>query len=195
MQLLKSYDVLVDRQWHAEANGKIKAFRTVQLRRQLCAVQPDPFQRFDGQDSQRDLMAQYKLYVEIADRMSSRRMLVNAFFVALNLAAIALFSFSFKDGALNHNALELLPFLAIGATCIIWWKVTHLYRRLNFGRSKAIQKLEQCLPVAPYETEWSSRRTRRSANLYKSLAQLEYWMPFCFILWYGMVATNLYLGG
>jgi hypothetical protein len=194
MQLLKSYDLLVDHQWQAEANGSLKAFRTVQFRRQLYAAPQNHPQHSEGENSQRYLLDQYKLYVEIADRMSSRRMLVNAFFVGLNLVAIALFSLCFKNEALNHSVWELLPFLAISATCIVWWKITSIYRRLNFGRSKAIQKLEQRLPIAPYETEWSVRSNRKSSNLYKSLVQLEYWVPLWFIGLYILVAMNLYLG-
>jgi hypothetical protein len=48
-------------------------------------------------DVEQALLDQYKLYVEMADRISARRGLTNTFFLTLNSAIFALFGVLWKD--------------------------------------------------------------------------------------------------
>jgi hypothetical protein len=45
------------------------------------------------------LLEQYKIYVEMADRISSRRALTNTFFLTINTAVFALVGTFVKDGS------------------------------------------------------------------------------------------------
>ena len=46
-----------------------------------------------GENYKAHLLEQYKLYVEMADRISARRQTANSFFLSINTAIIALISY------------------------------------------------------------------------------------------------------
>ena len=50
----------------------------------------------DNHNNQENLMQQYKLYVELVDRISQRRALSNTFYLTLNVALLS-FIAGFKD--------------------------------------------------------------------------------------------------
>jgi hypothetical protein len=200
MQLLKTYDLFVSQVWRNDATGEVNAFRARRLRQQVQASRPhqtllsESPQTLSGGEYPPYLFEQYKLYVETFDRMSSRRLLANAFFIGLNLIAIAIFSLSFKQKDLIPSLLELSPLMVVSLLCVVWWKITDTYRRINFGRVKAIRELEKLLPVVPYQAEWSTTYKNKSSRLSSSLLGLECWVPFCFLSFYFAIATTLVLG-
>lgn len=49
-----------------------------------------------GSEFEKHLFEQYKLYVEMADRISARRMLANSFFVGVHTALITAFTVLLK---------------------------------------------------------------------------------------------------
>jgi hypothetical protein len=201
MQLLKTYDLFVSQVWRNDATGEVNAFRARCLRQQVQTSLPDRAslrespQTLSRGEYPQHLFEQYKLYVETFDRMSSRRLLANAFFIGLNLIAIATFSLSFKQQDLIPSLIGLSPLMVVSLLCVVWWKITDTYRRIDFGRVKAIRELEKLLPVVPYEAEWSARRKDKSSRFYASLFGLEYWVPFCFLSFYFAIATTLLLSG
>lgn len=50
-----------------------------------------------GAEFEKHLFEQYKLYVEMADRISARRMLANSFFVGVHTALITAFTVLLKE--------------------------------------------------------------------------------------------------
>lgn len=103
-----------------------------------------------GAEFEKHLFEQYKLYVEMADRISARRMLANSFFVGVHTALITAFTVLLKEKVLQPTLLGLTPFIAVILLCFVWWRVVHSYRQLNSGKFKVVHALEQMLPVAPY---------------------------------------------
>jgi hypothetical protein len=133
-----------------------------------------------GTEYEKHLFEQYKLYVEMADRVSARRMLANAFFVSVHTALITAFTVLLKEKVLLPTLAGLMPFLAVILMCFVWWRVLQSYRQLNSGKFKVIHALEQMLPVAPYGAEWNALGDGRNRKLYLPLTHIENWVPVCF---------------
>jgi hypothetical protein len=51
------------------------------------------------------ILEQYKLYVEMADRISNRRGLTNTFFLTLNTVIFTIIGVFWKDGLLYHHGV------------------------------------------------------------------------------------------
>lgn len=148
-----------------------------------------------GAEFEKHLFEQYKLYVEMADRISARRMLANSFFVGVHTALITAFTVLLKEKVLLPTLVGLAPFLAVILLCFVWWRVVHSYRQLNSGKFKVVHALEQMLPVAPYDAEWSALGGGKNRKLYLPLTHIENWVPVCFGVLYALLAATLYCKG
>jgi hypothetical protein len=145
-----------------------------------------------GAEFEKHLFEQYKLYVEIADRLSARRMLANSFFVGIHTALITAFTVLLKENILPPTLMGVAPFLAVIVLCFVWWRVVHSYRQLNSGKFKVVHALEQMLPVAPYDAEWNALGAGKNRKLYLPLTHIENWVPVCFGALYAFLAATLF---
>ncbi|MEU8242566.1 hypothetical protein AB0C07_30300 [Actinoplanes missouriensis] len=107
---------------------------------------------YDGpaEKYQTAILEQYKLYVEMADRISARRALANTFFLTLNSAiftSIGVFWTVRPDASLGWLTL---PLLALMAQCAAWFWLLRAYRELNRVKYRVIGDLEQRLPASPF---------------------------------------------
>lgn len=148
-----------------------------------------------GTDFEKHLFEQYKLYVEMADRVSARRMLANSFFIGVHAALITAFTVLLKEKVLSPTLVGLTPFTAVILLCFVWWRVVHSYRQLNSGKFKVVHALEQMLPVAPYDAEWAVLGSGKNKKLYLPLTHIENWVPVCFGVLYMLLALTLYCKG
>lgn len=139
------------------------------------------------------LVEQYKLYVEMADRISARRALANTFFVGLHTALVTAFTVLLKEGILPRNVMGYAPLLAVILLCYVWWRVIVSYRQLNAGKFRVIHQLEELLPVAPYAAEWAALGEGNEPQLYRPLTHVENWVPLSFAILYGLLVLSLSL--
>ena len=146
-----------------------------------------------GAEHEKHLFEQYKLYVEMADRISARRALANTFFVGAHTALITAFTVLLKEGILARSAIGYAPFLAVVLLCYVWWRLVKSYRQLNSGKFKVIHALENLLPVAPYAAEWAALGEGKDDKLYRPLTYVENWVPLAFALLYVLLALALWL--
>ena len=137
-----------------------------------------------GAEYQNHLFEQYKLYVEMADRVSARRMLANSFFVAANTTFAIAFTVLLRTDMLKTELLIVAPVAALLILCYVWYRVMKSYRQLNSGKFKIVHELEQMLPVAPYDAEWVVLGKGNDRKRYKPLTDVEKWVPVCFGLLY-----------
>ncbi|GLI27146.1 membrane protein [Agromyces rhizosphaerae] len=140
------------------------------------------------------LMDQYKLYVEMADRISSRRGLANTFFLSLNSAVLTLVAVFWRGGPDGLSPWFLVPALALAlGLCLAWFWVVRSYRQLNAAKFAVIGALEQRLPASPWWTgEWKALRgEEKDKSTYWALTHVEIWVPLLFGLAYviGAVAA------
>jgi len=133
-----------------------------------------------GEKFQDHLLEQYKLYVEMADRISIRRAQANKFFISLLSGLLAVLSIAINKSILTemHNAL----FLAISLLGLIlgtlWYVTINSYRQLNSEKFKVIHEIEQHLPFPCYEREWEILGKGKERKKYLQLTRVEQFIPF-----------------
>jgi hypothetical protein len=133
----------------------------------------------------------YKLTVEMADRVSARRAVANAFFLTVNTTLVAVVGL--RTVSPDSTLLSIAVCAAGVAVAGCWWLLLRVYRRLNGAKFKVINQIEvEHLPVRPYTDEWAEMmpngsRTGYTARLGKALRELggvERTVPIVFGLLY-----------
>ncbi|MBA6441307.1 RipA family octameric membrane protein [Streptomyces sp. GMR22] len=139
------------------------------------------------------ILEQYKLCVEMADRVSARRNLTNTFFLSLNSAVVAVVAAVSDDALATASAWLLLAgLLILLAQCAAWFVMVRSYRQLNAAKYAVIGALEERLPAYAYSrAEWGALGEGRDWRKYLPLTHVEQWVPviFCFSYLLGFVAT------
>jgi hypothetical protein len=127
------------------------------------------------------LLEQYKLVVEMADRISERRQGVNNFYIGILSALALLYSLLEKAPTPWARAVlqSSLPIVAI-ILCVMWALLIASYRRINAAKYEVILEMEKRLPAAPYTDEWN-RLGAGKARHYQ-VTKLEMAIPFLFAL-------------
>jgi hypothetical protein len=135
----------------------------------------------DGVTADATVLEQYKLYVEMADRISARRGLANTFFLTLNSAIFTLFGVLWKDKPpkLDAAVVVLLAVVAVGQ-CAVWWLLVRSYRLLARAKWDVVGLMEKQLPASPYAAEWQALGEGKSWKLYVPLSHAESWVPYLF---------------
>ncbi len=134
-----------------------------------------------GKDYQAHLLEQYKLYVEMADRISARRQTANSFFLTVNTAVIALVSYLSECSGTGGDLLWLIPF-AGAVLAYTWYRLVRSYRDLNSAKFKVIHDMEEKLPMAPYDLEWEKVGRGKCPQLYLPFTHIEIWIPWVFFI-------------
>ncbi|MFD5826340.1 hypothetical protein [Lentzea sp. NPDC060358] len=146
----------------------------------------DPIAYVDaGEKYRAAIMEQYKLYVEMADRISARRALANTFFLTLNTAVIASYVALAGRGDAVQQPLPLMTLLLACVQCVVWYWTLRSYRQLSSAKFRVVGALEEQLPASPYwRAEWTALGQGRDKSLYWPLSRLEQWVPPVFALFY-----------
>lgn len=162
---------LQDRLWHDDAeslyDGDHKAYRTA-------------------------ILDQYKLYVEMADRISQRRGLANTFFLTLNTTIFTLVGMFWRDRPAGSSWWLAFPLVAVLGQCFTWFYLVRSYRLLNSAKFAVIGALETRLPASPYwRAEWYELGEGQDPTKYWPLTHIEKWIPILFGVTYvaGFVAV------
>jgi hypothetical protein len=93
-----------------------------------------------GQKYQDHLLEQYKLYVEMMDKSTSRRIQVNSFYTSLLSGLLALLTISAnKDiDRFNNTEFQAISCILIGILglflCVIWYVNIQSYRQLSSSK-------------------------------------------------------------
>jgi len=140
---------------------------------------------------QNHIIEQYKVYVEMADRISARRNLANMFFLTLNTTILGAIGFSFeKIHLVNPKWLILIPILSILILVFVWVWLIRSYRNLNSAKYKVIGNLEKRLPASPYWAgEWNELGQGKDLKKYLPLTVLENVVPIIFGLIYIIIGV------
>jgi hypothetical protein len=130
------------------------------------------------------LLDQYKLYVEMADRISSRRATANSYFLSVNSAILA-----FVGYLTSKESIEYLWILSVaGMTLSYFWRALILsYKNLNTAKWLVVHKIEKRLPISPYDAEWEAMGRGSNPKLYRPLTHIELGVPYVFLALHGIV--------
>jgi len=136
--------------------------------------------RDDYSDKYEDhALEQYKLYVEMADRISSRRQTANTFFVSLNTVLIALGGY-----AKSATSTEWFFYFVTSGSglviCYIWYRLAKSYKCLNSGKFKIVHAVEIELPFKLFDAEWEALGRGKNTKLYHPFTSLELRVPWVF---------------
>jgi hypothetical protein len=131
------------------------------------------------------ILEQYKIYVEMADRVSNRRGLTNTFFLTLNAAIFTIIGVFWKDRPNVSPWVLTLPLIIAIGQCIAWWWLVRSYRLLNGAKFRVIGALEERLPASAYwKAEWKALGEGKDWRKYMPLSHLEQGVPVFFALVY-----------
>lgn len=124
------------------------------------------------------LLDQYKLCVEMADRVSSRRQTANAFYLSISSTFLAGFAL-LGGNKLNLIDTAILSFIGF-AFCLLWLRGIKSYADLNSGKFKVILSLERALGFKPYYAEWEVLERGKNKSRYSPFKTVESLVPKLF---------------
>jgi len=81
----------------------------------------------------------YKIYIEMADRISNRRQNANSFFLTINSAIIGFGGYVKTSNSNENNRIIALAGLVL---CYVWYRLIRSYKDLNIGKYKVIPEIE-----------------------------------------------------
>lgn len=137
-------------------------------------------QGYDSREKhQAHLFEQYKLYVEMADRISSRRQTANSYFLSINAALLGFVGYV---GTKDTGGYLWLVAPAGIALSYLWYRLICSYRDLNAAKFKVIHEIERRLPVSPYDAEWEAMGRGNNPKLYKPFTHIETGVPWVFVV-------------
>ncbi len=135
-------------------------------------------------DYNKDLLDQYKLYVEMMDKISDRRIKSNYFYTALLSGVFTLLSLIIEfyveiDILLSNIILNFTSIIGI-ILCITWFIHIGSYRLLNDAKFKVIHKMEEYLPYECFKKEWKKVKEKK----YIKLTFMEQIVPVIFFAFF-----------
>ena len=153
----------------------------------------DIFDKYEDKGKYNDhVLEQYKLYVEIADRISARRSTANTFSLTLNTVVVAILSVCAEK--LSVPSVVIVCFAGV-VLCYTWKRLINSYRQLNTAKYSVIGEFEKRLPSSPYwSAEWSALGEGKDPKKYKQLTAIETWVPIVFMLLYVLLCVAIFWG-
>jgi hypothetical protein len=151
-----------------------------------------------GEHYQCHLLEQYKLYVQMADKISERRQSANSFFLTINTALIAFLGLVASPnvgGDAGVAANPPLPWVLVVSAagvvlCYSWFRLVRSYKDLNSGKFKVVHAIESRLPSSPYDAEWEAVGRGEDPMLYLPFTHVEIWIPWVFAALYILLAIG-----
>ena len=122
------------------------------------------------------LLEQYKLYVEMADRISQRRQSANNYFLSLNLLLFSFFSYMTYIKKEFEMGIFVISVAGI-ISCWIWYRLIKSYKGLNSAKFKVVHDMEKMLGYQPYDKEWEKLGRGKDKSLYLPFTKIELYIP------------------
>lgn len=138
------------------------------------------------------LFEEYKLYVDIMDKTSSRRDSSNNFYLTLNSAIVTLstllYGLSSCPAYLADIWLIIVGVIGI-IVCRSWLQTINSYKKLNEGRFEVISRIEEKLPAQIFNAEWLFLKhgNEEPKSEYKELTKTEIQVPWIFKVVYAAI--------
>ena len=145
----------------------------------------------------------YKLTVEMADRVSSRRSTANAFFLTVHTALVTVVGIFTTDVTAGQPSPGVSAYASVLASAVAgivlataWFILLRSYRDLNSAKFAVINQIEKDhLPIHPFADEWKSLKedpVRAWRNRYAELGFVERAVPTTFCaLYVGLIVITV----
>lgn len=129
------------------------------------------------------LMEQYKVYVEMADRVNARRSLANTFFMTFHAIILGALGLTLSHEQIVHRVGFLLfPLLGLLVMCYAWRCLVQYFRRTMRAKNVVIAELEKRMPSSP--SGLAEQKAMGRDNPYAQLKRMEVILPIIFALLY-----------
>lgn len=132
-------------------------------------------------DKRQAAFEQYKLYLDLTDRLSQRRQSVGSFFVTVTTAVVAILGYA------KHERAFITVSVAGLLLSVLWWRIIESYRKLNRARFEIIYAMETLLPLKPYTAEWDFVGRGANSKFYESVSSIEAYVPLLFFVLFACV--------
>ncbi|MHA1441986.1 MAG: RipA family octameric membrane protein [Candidatus Heimdallarchaeota archaeon] len=135
-------------------------------------------------DNSNLIFDQYKLYVEMADRISARRATTNSFYLTANS-----FLFVALGILMSNDLVVVVPIILIVGifVSISWWLLIIYYKNLNSSKYQVINAIEEKLPVKGLFAEWQiSKSQDKPLKRSRGLTFIEQWIPISLLCLYSI---------
>ncbi len=139
-----------------------------------------------GRNYQQHLLEQYKLYVEMADRVSQRRATANTFFLTLQtgLFGLAISLAGLSSGQMQNQIAALVASIFGIGFAFVWLILIRSYRQINSSKYAVLNDIEEKLPASLYKDEWIKLDRGENKRTYIPLTSAESGVPILFTLGY-----------
>lgn len=137
------------------------------------------------------LLEQYKLCVEMADKVSQRRQSANNYCLSVNTF---LLSFLAYLTSIQVTSAVMIMIALVGILlCLIWFSLIRSYKNLNSAKFKVIIEMEKLLgDYHPYDREWDLLKRGEDKKLYSLLTHVESKIPLLFASLYVFLILILF---
>lgn len=131
------------------------------------------------------LLEQFKLYAEMADRVSARRNQANTFFLTLNTTIFTAIGLFWLHQPVAEKWALIVPWLVLVGQCLAWFWLLRAYRQLNTVKYAVLGVMEQRLPASPsWSAEWAALGQGRDPARYWPMSHIEQLVPAFFAVAY-----------
>jgi len=134
-------------------------------------------------DKMSSKIEQYKLYVELMDKISERRVAANNYFVGLNTLVLTVIGLDKFDCSKYWLLITVLG-IVISLT---WDYMLKSYKLLNTGKCKVIHEMEKELSFNCYAYEWEILGKGEDRKKYLPISTIEKIVPKIFVAIYFML--------
>ena len=150
-----------------------------------------------GKEYKKHMLEQYKLYVDMADKIQSRRSTANNFFLTVNTLLITAVGILTRLGSsfvsFNLYWVAITSFAGI-LFCWTWLVTIKCYRNLSDAKFRIINAIERKLPVAAFDIEWACLTQQDKDSKYPELTKVEKWVPIIFgFLYFVLIVIGVLL--
>lgn len=125
---------------------------------------------------------QYKLMVEMADRVSQRRQAANSFYLSINTILVG--GSAYFGGGTPPLKTALLVSLAGLLACRYWSRSILSYKTLNTAKFGVINEMERSLASQPFTDEWTLLDPDGDGKKHNSFYETEKLVPRVFVCIY-----------
>lgn len=132
--------------------------------------------------SESNLLEQYKIMVQSSEDLVQRRQLTNGFFTTLLSGLVVASGFLFKEVLLvsGQYVFFLFPIFIGLILCRSWSRLLENYGKLNGGKYRVIQRLEQDVGAQVFAAEWYALGNDKRPEKYRSFTKSEGSVPALF---------------
>ncbi|MBQ7682419.1 MAG: hypothetical protein IJT31_09470 [Oscillibacter sp.] len=147
-------------------------------------------------DDTKTFFSQYKLYVEMLEASTKRRMDTNALFISINTVMVTIISLFGKE---NELALIVVGIVGIFFSWV-WLEILINYNNINALKWDVVYDMEQFLPYKPFYAEYYDKKLKHDTEVwregnyrsedkrpYKAVSRLEKRLPLIFIGVYAFI--------